>query len=68
MAPARDCNVVKLAVEMRALESKPVPFLGEFSLQDALAAFIAVRTLCWMRKYESFIIVIVLEILCLVSK
>ncbi|MPC25454.1 Engulfment and cell motility protein 1 [Portunus trituberculatus] len=41
MAPTRDINVVKLAVEMRAMDSKTVPFLGEFSLQDPLAAFIA---------------------------
>lgn len=42
MAPTRDANVVKLAVEMRATESRPIPYLGEFSLQQPLAAFIVV--------------------------
>lgn len=47
MAPTRDSNVVKLAVELRAMDSKNVPFLGEFSLQDPLAAFISELCVHW---------------------
>uniref|UniRef100_A0A0N7ZBH5 ELMO domain-containing protein n=1 Tax=Scylla olivacea TaxID=85551 RepID=A0A0N7ZBH5_SCYOL len=55
MAPTRDSNVVKLAVEMRAMDSKPVPFLGEFSLQDPLAAFIEELCVHWKVEHpENF--------------
>ncbi|XP_045608928.1 engulfment and cell motility protein 1 isoform X2 [Procambarus clarkii] len=47
MAPARDANVVKLAVEMRTLDTKPIPYLGEFSLQQPLAAFIVELCTHW---------------------
>lgn len=53
MPPTRDNNVVKLAVELQVSEMKPVPFLGEFSLQDPLAEFIMVKIMhvmgCRMR-------------------
>ncbi|XP_071549346.1 engulfment and cell motility protein 1 isoform X2 [Panulirus ornatus] len=47
MAPTRDANVVKLAVEMRATESRPNPYLGAFSLQQPLAAFIVELCTHW---------------------
>ncbi|XP_042209580.1 engulfment and cell motility protein 1-like isoform X2 [Homarus americanus] len=51
MAPIRDANVVKLAVEMRTSENKPIPYLGEFSLQQPLAAFVV--ELCTHWKVEN---------------
>ncbi|XP_050701797.1 engulfment and cell motility protein 2-like [Eriocheir sinensis] len=47
MPPTRDNNVVKLAVELQAHDHKPVPFLGEFSLQDPLSDFILVLCNLW---------------------
>ncbi|KAK7069889.1 hypothetical protein SK128_000858, partial [Halocaridina rubra] len=40
MPPTRDANIVKLAVEMRVENNKENPYLGEFNLQQPLAAFI----------------------------
>ncbi|KAK4290111.1 hypothetical protein Pmani_036977 [Petrolisthes manimaculis] len=55
MAPARDSRVVKLAVEMRITDvrghdDKPIPYLGELSQQQPLAAFIV--ELCGHWKLE----------------
>ncbi|XP_064079348.1 engulfment and cell motility protein 1-like [Macrobrachium nipponense] len=47
MAPTRDANVVKIAVEMRVMDMRANPYLGEFSLQQPLAAFIVDLCTYW---------------------
>ncbi|XP_069995484.1 engulfment and cell motility protein 1 [Penaeus vannamei] len=51
MAPARDANVVKLAVELRLMDMRAHPYLGEFSLQRQLVDFI--KDLCTYWKIEN---------------
>ncbi|XP_037794345.1 engulfment and cell motility protein 1-like [Penaeus monodon] len=51
MAPARDANVVKLAVELRLPDIRAHPYLGEFSLQRQLVDFI--KDLCTYWKIEN---------------
>ncbi|XP_064079350.1 engulfment and cell motility protein 2-like isoform X1 [Macrobrachium nipponense] len=56
MAPTRDANVVKIAVEMRVMDMRANPYLGEFSLQQPLAAFIVyslLQDLCTYWKVDN---------------